>query len=201
MSSSGKRGRGRPPGSYGRYRRKCSPPPSDPARPVVEQDKLGQAKQGIREGYAVKEKREIIANLSLEARKHAEMALDSLIDLARNAKNEGVRLSAVNSLLDRGYGKPSQSIDLKTDGPQIQVNLFEGIPAEDQRLVSETLAAIQSNPAALALALEVMNDPAAMTVAVPDDVIDPAPERMWGEFPTSRDAGDVIDLKAEPVED
>jgi hypothetical protein len=122
------------------------------------------------------------------------MALETLVDLAHNGSSDGVRLNAAMALLDRGYGKPQQSIDLKTDGPQVQINLFEGIPAEDQRLVSETLSAINSNPAALSLALDVMNDPAAMTGTIPDDVI------LDLEAEPVEVGVDVLDLKRESVE-
>jgi hypothetical protein len=60
---------------------------------------------------------------------------------------------------------------------RVQVNLFEGIATENQRLASETLAAIQNNPASLALAVDIMNDPDILT----------APDLLWisRELPTA----------------
>lgn len=38
-------------------------------------------------------------------------ALSTLADIMRNGKQEPARVAAANCLLDRGYGKPIQSID------------------------------------------------------------------------------------------
>ncbi len=72
-----------------------------------------------------------------------------LVDLARNATSEGVRLGAAKSLLDRGYGKPQQSIDLKADVQRVSLNLFADFSDVDERLAAETPAAISANPPAL----------------------------------------------------
>jgi hypothetical protein len=131
----------------------------------------------------------IFSNLAVEARKFAPLALDVLVDLMKSDPSGSVRLSAALAVLDRGFGKPAQSIDLKTDGPLTQtINLFEGVDPADQRLAAETLAAINANPAALSLALDVMADPQAMTGTIPDDVI------------IDLEADDVIELEAERVE-
>jgi hypothetical protein len=135
----------------------------------------------------------IFSNLAVEARKYAALALDTLVDLMQHGETGTIRLGAANSVLDRGFGRAQQSIDLKTDGPVVQVNLFDGISTDEQRLAAETLAAINANPAALSLALDVMNDPAAMTGTIPDDVIlDLEAEPI--------EVNDVLDLKAAPVE-
>lgn len=42
-----------------------------------------------------------------KAKTHAEDALESLAELAKNASSEAVRVSAANALLDRAYGKPA----------------------------------------------------------------------------------------------
>jgi hypothetical protein len=136
----------------------------------------------------------IFSNLATEARKFAGLALETLVDVMKNGATDAVRLAAANSVLDRGYGKPRQSIDLKADVQSVNVNLFEGIATEDQRLAVETLAAISSSPAALSLAIDIMNDPTAMTGTIPDDVIDLEP------MPGNMDDVDVLDLRAEMVE-
>ncbi len=56
---------------------------------------------------------------------------------------------AAKSLLDRGYGKPQQSIDLKADVQQVSLNLFADFSDVDERLAAETPAAISANPPAL----------------------------------------------------
>ena len=52
------------------------------------------------------------------AKDHGETALAVLVEIATNAAaSEGARVSAANALLDRGYGKPTQTVDNKsTDG-------------------------------------------------------------------------------------
>jgi len=45
--------------------------------------------------------------LSELAKAHAEDALMTLVDVARNGRTDAARVAAANSLLDRGYGKPA----------------------------------------------------------------------------------------------
>jgi hypothetical protein len=203
-----KRGRGRPPGKYGKYRPRS--PPNKLSGATDEADEINSKANPIkvpREANGTWGKGQsgnpvgvskgavcLFGNLAHEARKYAGIALDSLVDLVKTAESESVRLNAANSLLDRGFGRPMQSIDLKTDGPQVQVNLFQDFSTDEQRLAAETLAAINANPAALSLALDVMNDPAAMTGTIPDDII------IDLEAEPVDDSGEVLDLKPEPVE-
>jgi hypothetical protein len=51
------------------------------------------------------------------AREHTEMAIKKLAQLAMSAENEGVAKAACDSLLDRGWGKPAQSITGDDGGP------------------------------------------------------------------------------------
>jgi hypothetical protein len=49
------------------------------------------------------------------AKEHGETALAVLVEIATNTgASEGARVSAANALLDRGYGKPAQTIDNKS---------------------------------------------------------------------------------------
>lgn len=52
-----------------------------------------------------------IASLSEMAKMHTETALLALVEIATSGESEAVRVSAANAILDRGYGKPSQSLD------------------------------------------------------------------------------------------
>lgn len=45
------------------------------------------------------------------ARKHTADALRTLAEIMATGESEQARVSAANSLLDRGYGKPTQQID------------------------------------------------------------------------------------------
>ncbi len=57
--------------------------------------------------------REAGATLSEMARAHTDAALETLAQIAVSGESEAARVSAANALLDRGYGKPSQSLDLR----------------------------------------------------------------------------------------
>jgi len=46
------------------------------------------------------------------AREYGEEAIDRLVKLMRAAESEQVQAAACKELMDRGYGKPSQSIGL-----------------------------------------------------------------------------------------
>lgn len=86
---------------------------------------------------------EIFGNLAIEARKYSKMALGNLVYLAQKAKNESVRLHATIAILDRGYGRPTQSIDLKTDGaPNVQVNFFDGLGLDNPGRFESDLARV-----------------------------------------------------------
>jgi hypothetical protein len=100
----------------------------------------------------------IFGNLAVEARKYAKMALTNLVHLARNAENESVRLNATIAILDRGFGRPTQSIDLKTDATAVQLNFFEGLGIEEQRLMRESLKAVEHDPSGVNNILELVGE-------------------------------------------
>jgi len=86
---------------------------------------------------------EIFGNLAIEARKFSKMALANLVHLAQKARNESVRLQANLAILDRGYGRPTQSIDLRTDGaPNVEVNFFAGLGLDDPGRFESDLARV-----------------------------------------------------------
>jgi hypothetical protein len=56
-----------------------------------------------------------IANLGVEARKFADLALSTLVQVCQGeikAVMPRDRVAAANALLDRGFGRPTQSIDM-----------------------------------------------------------------------------------------
>lgn len=56
---------------------------------------------------------ETFAQLEAEARKHTDLAINTLVGIAKNAKQPAAaRVSAAKEILDRGWGKPKQSVDL-----------------------------------------------------------------------------------------
>jgi hypothetical protein len=56
--------------------------------------------------------RRLIPNLVIEARKYAALALDTLVELTKDNYAPSTRYNAATALLDRGYGRPAQSLDL-----------------------------------------------------------------------------------------
>lgn len=54
-------------------------------------------------------------SLAEEARKYGPEALQALVNVMRTDPSNAVRKDAANSILDRGYGKPSQYMDIDAD--------------------------------------------------------------------------------------
>jgi hypothetical protein len=55
------------------------------------------------------------AEVRAAARLHGIDAIDKLVELM-NGDNPRVQISAANAILDRGFGKPSQIMDLSVSG-------------------------------------------------------------------------------------
>ena len=57
------------------------------------------------------------ATISDLAKQHCPDALKALLEIVQGGESESARVSAANSILDRGYGKPVQALDhSSTDG-------------------------------------------------------------------------------------
>ena len=48
--------------------------------------------------------------LSSQAQQHGSVAIAGLLDIMRTCQSDALRVTAINMLLDRGYGKPPQSL-------------------------------------------------------------------------------------------
>jgi hypothetical protein len=46
------------------------------------------------------------------ARRHSAAAIRTLVDIAQNGTPDSARVSAACALLDRGFGRPAQSVEL-----------------------------------------------------------------------------------------
>lgn len=64
-----------------------------------------RAGAGRKPGAVSKAKRQ----LADKAKEHAEAALQTLVDIAKDGESDAARVSAANSILDRAYGKPFQA--------------------------------------------------------------------------------------------
>jgi hypothetical protein len=63
------------------------------------------------------------ATISELAKAYTQVALTALVDVAKSG-SDAARVSAANSILDRAYGKPAQTIELDDDGEEAQVMTF-----------------------------------------------------------------------------
>lgn len=57
-------------------------------------------------------------------RSYCPAAIQALADIVRTGTNERARVMAANSLLDRGYGKPVQTIKGEGEGGKIVVQVL-----------------------------------------------------------------------------
>lgn len=79
--------------------------------------------------------RKHIADLSKEARQYAQLALSTLVKICREGMERN-KLTAARELLDRGYGRPVQAIDMITAGKKLSELTTEELAAFEARLVS-----------------------------------------------------------------
>ena len=68
-----------------------------------------------------------IPNLVVEARKYSALAVDTLVELTKDNYAASTRYSAATALLDRGYGRPAQSLDLHLSADAITKRLVRHV--------------------------------------------------------------------------
>ena len=105
---------------------------------------------GKREGSGRKAgslgKRTIAQGVSLSAlaQKHAPECIEMLLSIARVSDSDAARVTAINSLLDRGYGKASQAVDVR--GHITTETIDNSLPASDAaRIYAASLADLESD--------------------------------------------------------
>ena len=74
--------------------------------------------------------RRTVGNLAVEARKYSGLAVDTLVELTKDNHADSTRYSAATALLDRGYGRPAQSLDLHLSADAITKRLSDMTDAE-----------------------------------------------------------------------
>lgn len=83
----------------------------------IKETKRGGARTGAGRKPGVRDKATGEQRASLEelARTHTEAALAVLAKVMNEGESESARVSAANSMLDRGYGRPRQAVDMSGD--------------------------------------------------------------------------------------
>ena len=85
--------------------------------------------------------RRTVGNLVVEARKFSGLAVDTLVDLTKDNHADSTRFNAATALLDRGYGRPAQSLDLHLSADAITKRLSDMTDAELAALEARMIAA------------------------------------------------------------
>lgn len=65
------------------------------------------------------------AELKAIAREYTEQAVETLAQIMQTSESDAARVAAVNALLDRGWGKPSQVIAGDADNPVTVIQRIE----------------------------------------------------------------------------
>jgi hypothetical protein len=61
------------------------------------------------------------------ARTHTETALNVLVQVAQASESDAARVSAATALLDRGYGRPRQAVDVSGDADKPIIHRIERV--------------------------------------------------------------------------
>jgi len=92
--------------------------------------------------------RRTVGNLVIEARKFSGLAVDTLVELTKDTHTDSTRYSAATALLDRGYGRPAQSLDLHLSADAITKRLSDMTDAElaalEQRMIAAAPIVLES---------------------------------------------------------
>jgi hypothetical protein len=83
------------------------------------------------------------------------LAVDTLVELTKNNHADSTRFAAATALLDRGYGRPAQSLDLHLSADAITKRLSDMTDAELAALEQRMIAAA---PIVLEATAEVSDD-------------------------------------------
>lgn len=99
-------------------------------------DNAGGARKGAgrKPGKWGAKKREI----ALLAQQYSDQALEALVEIAQKGTSDAARVSAAVALLDRGFGKPPQALQLSGpgDGPiQSETTVLAGMSANERAVL------------------------------------------------------------------
>lgn len=86
--------------------------------------KPGERRGGRAKGVSNKATREVKQSLEILAQGHADAALQALVAVATAGESEAARVSAAVAILDRGFGRPRQAVEVAgKDGGALQIQV------------------------------------------------------------------------------
>ena len=107
-----------------------SPPENQNNQMVINAKKRGGKRPGAgrRKGSVARATREQKGTLGELARQYTATAMATLAHVAANGESESARVAASIAILDRGFGKPPQAVELTgADGGPIEVTRIERV--------------------------------------------------------------------------
>ena len=122
--------------------------------------------------------RRFIPNVVAEARKYSALAIDTLVELTKDSHTDSTRFNAATALLDRGYGRPAQSLDLHLSADAITKRLSDMTDAE--------LAALEARM------ITIFSHSRGSTLRRSNIGLFPAPSRIEIEPPRTQDLGQLV---------
>ena len=67
---------------------------------------------GRKPGSQTKARKVEVVSLADKAKRHADVALATLVEICTAGSTDSARVAAANALLDRGFGKPKQDVEM-----------------------------------------------------------------------------------------
>jgi hypothetical protein len=86
----------------------------------------------------------VLGEIQELARQHVPSAIAELARLALKAKSETARIAAIRELLDRGYGRPRQAVEVSAPADNPLQQLFDEIDALSRK---RTYGQVPNEPA------------------------------------------------------
>src|SRR5467141_2710703 len=79
-------------------------------------------------------RRKVLGEVEELARQYAQTAIVELARLALKARSETTRVAAIRELLDRGYGKPRQGLEITPPPPDDPIRMLLAEIAEGEKI-------------------------------------------------------------------
>jgi hypothetical protein len=94
------------------------------------QPKIGPNRGNAGKGRPKGSLNKATADIKAAAQVYTEDALATLAQIMKAGESEAARVAAANSILDRGFGKPRQSMDVDATS-DMTIEIVTGVPRAD----------------------------------------------------------------------